>query len=176
MDWIDLVQSRDQWRVLVNIIMNLRVPWHVGKLLNSWKVGRFSRTLSFWHSHRTPSPPCTHTKDWKNNFFYILMFSGPSKWGTRNITERLISSFQYSEGLQVGWRVSILGGGKWFLFHRVGTDSGAHTIVYPIDTGVSFPGVKQQGREADCSHLISRSRMVELYLYSPIHLHGLVLN
>jgi hypothetical protein len=26
MDWIDLAQGRDQWRALVNIIMNLRVP------------------------------------------------------------------------------------------------------------------------------------------------------
>jgi hypothetical protein len=26
MDWIDLVQNRDQWRALVNMIMNLRVP------------------------------------------------------------------------------------------------------------------------------------------------------
>jgi hypothetical protein len=26
MDWIDLVQNRDQWRALVNTIMNLRVP------------------------------------------------------------------------------------------------------------------------------------------------------
>jgi hypothetical protein len=25
MDWIDLVQDRDQWRVLVNALMNLRV-------------------------------------------------------------------------------------------------------------------------------------------------------
>jgi hypothetical protein len=26
MDWIDLAQDRDQWRVLVNMVMNLQVP------------------------------------------------------------------------------------------------------------------------------------------------------
>jgi hypothetical protein len=26
MDWIDLAQDRDQWRALVNVIMNLRLP------------------------------------------------------------------------------------------------------------------------------------------------------
>jgi hypothetical protein len=26
MDWIDLAQARDQWKVLVNTVMNLRVP------------------------------------------------------------------------------------------------------------------------------------------------------
>jgi hypothetical protein len=25
-DWIDLAQDRDQWRTLVNMAMNLRVP------------------------------------------------------------------------------------------------------------------------------------------------------
>jgi hypothetical protein len=26
MNWIDLAQDRDQWRALVNTIMNLRIP------------------------------------------------------------------------------------------------------------------------------------------------------
>jgi hypothetical protein len=26
MDWIDLAQDRDQWRTLVKMVMNLRVP------------------------------------------------------------------------------------------------------------------------------------------------------
>jgi hypothetical protein len=26
MDWIDMAQDRDQWRALVSMVMNLRVP------------------------------------------------------------------------------------------------------------------------------------------------------
>jgi hypothetical protein len=34
-DWIDLAQDRDQWRVLVSIVMNLQFPENVGKFSNS---------------------------------------------------------------------------------------------------------------------------------------------
>jgi hypothetical protein len=31
MDWIDLVQDRDQWTAVVNTVMNVQVPQNVGK-------------------------------------------------------------------------------------------------------------------------------------------------
>jgi hypothetical protein len=43
MDWIDLAQDREQWRALVNTIMNVRVPKNVGKFLSSCATGGFSR-------------------------------------------------------------------------------------------------------------------------------------
>jgi hypothetical protein len=43
MDWIYLTQDRDQWRVLVNMVMNLRVPKNIGRFLINWATGGFSR-------------------------------------------------------------------------------------------------------------------------------------
>jgi hypothetical protein len=41
MDWTDPAQDRDQWRVLENTVMNLRVPqnfWEVFESLHNWQL------------------------------------------------------------------------------------------------------------------------------------------
>jgi hypothetical protein len=47
MDWIDLVQVRDQWKALVSTVINLQVRYIFGKFLSSCVTGDFSRRAQF---------------------------------------------------------------------------------------------------------------------------------
>jgi hypothetical protein len=41
MHWIDLAEGRDQWRALVNTVMNFQVPieyWVILEWLRNWRV------------------------------------------------------------------------------------------------------------------------------------------
>jgi hypothetical protein len=41
MDWIELVQDRDQWSALVNMVMTVRLLENTGKFLSSCTIGSF---------------------------------------------------------------------------------------------------------------------------------------
>jgi hypothetical protein len=43
MDWIDLAHDMDQWRALMNTVMNIPIPQNAGKFLNSYIISSFSR-------------------------------------------------------------------------------------------------------------------------------------
>jgi hypothetical protein len=45
--WIVLDQNADQWRALVNTVINLVVPQNAGKFLSNCTIGRFSRRAQF---------------------------------------------------------------------------------------------------------------------------------
>jgi hypothetical protein len=42
MDWIDMAQDMDQWRVFANAVMNLRAPQNEEKFSSSCTTGGFS--------------------------------------------------------------------------------------------------------------------------------------
>jgi hypothetical protein len=72
----------------------------------------------------------------------------------------------------------LAGAGNFFLRHRVRTCSGTHPASYPMGTESSFPAGKAAGREADHSPPSSPEvkEYVEIYLHSPLRLHGMVLS
>jgi hypothetical protein len=43
MVWIDLAQERDQWRALMNTVMNIRVPENAWNFLSNCTIGSFLR-------------------------------------------------------------------------------------------------------------------------------------
>jgi hypothetical protein len=43
MDWVYLAQDRDQWRALVNMIINIKISLNAGKFLSSCISGGISK-------------------------------------------------------------------------------------------------------------------------------------
>jgi hypothetical protein len=41
--WIDLTEDKEEWRDVVNMVMNLWVPQHVGKFVSSCKTTALPR-------------------------------------------------------------------------------------------------------------------------------------
>jgi hypothetical protein len=77
--------------------------------------------------------------------------------------------------LWAGWLESlglIPGRNKRFLFSITSSQ-----FLGPLGTRGCFPKGKTTGVELTTHlHLVVRLRMIELYLHSPIHLHGVMLN
>jgi hypothetical protein len=46
MDWINQAQDRDQWMVLVNTAINLRVPYNAGEFLSRCTITAAQEGLS----------------------------------------------------------------------------------------------------------------------------------
>jgi hypothetical protein len=42
-DWINMAQDRDQWRALLNTVMNFQVPLNAENFLSGCTIGSFSR-------------------------------------------------------------------------------------------------------------------------------------
>jgi hypothetical protein len=47
MDWINVAEDKDQWRALVNKVMNFRAPQNNGHFLSGCVTGSFSRRAQF---------------------------------------------------------------------------------------------------------------------------------
>jgi hypothetical protein len=64
-DWVDMVQNRDQSRAPMNAVLNLRVPWNAGNILNRFTIGGLSRRaqLREWVSDSTVNS-LTHSWSW----------------------------------------------------------------------------------------------------------------
>jgi hypothetical protein len=88
------------------------------------------------------------------------------------------SSVVIETGYGLDGQGSILGKGKKFsLLHTVEAGSGAPPSLLPIGAGAYSPGLKSRSVKLTThSHIVQRLRMVELYLHSPICIHGVVLN
>jgi hypothetical protein len=89
-----------------------------------------------------------------------LKFCGPKGRATPNLPTNIVSP---EESLVLS-QFSIPA------LHIVQTGSRVHSTSYPMGTGVSFPGVKRQEREADHSHPTSAEvKKMWIYTCTPLY-------
>jgi hypothetical protein len=100
-------------------------------------------------------------------FLFLKIFSRAKFMGKNSRTFDRGSRVRFPEGA-----------GNFSLHHRVRNGSEAHPASYTIDSGALSLGVKRPGSEADHSSPSSAEvkECMELYLHSPIRLHGVVLS
>jgi hypothetical protein len=60
MYWFDLAQDNDQWRALVNTVMNLLVTQNAGKFLSRCTTGGFSRRAQLHEVNKIEIKPENH--------------------------------------------------------------------------------------------------------------------
>jgi len=63
MDWIELTQESDRWHTLVNVLMNLWVPFNARNFLTNWKLVLLKNdSAPYSNSLRTASSDKQNTK------------------------------------------------------------------------------------------------------------------
>jgi hypothetical protein len=82
MDWIGMAQHRDQWRALVNTVVNLRVPWSAGKFLSTCIIA-------------APQEGLSYTRIWASRNNRTLLFNGRISYDEPSSNKKQTLILQY---------------------------------------------------------------------------------
>jgi hypothetical protein len=148
----------------------LRVKGPGREMATYLHLGRRLRMRGAILSLRHTSPCRSMAK--RNRHMSYILFNSPTKSRDSSVVIALGYGLD-NRGSRVRFPV---GAGNFSLHHRVQSGSGAHPAPIQWVPGALSLGVKWPGNEADHSFPSSAEvkDFVELYLHSPIRLHGVV--